>query len=79
MLSELTGREMAEPVVSPATQQHRWAAASCCPGDLEQWRLGHTPYSGAMLVPIVVSLRPLEQRCQIPHGILQIYLGKDTD
>lgn len=79
MLSALIGREMAEPAVSPATQPHRWVAASCCPGDPEQWRLGHTPYSGAMLVPIVVSLRHPEQRCQIPHGILKIYLRQDTD
>lgn len=89
MLSALTGREISEPDLSPATQQHRlgcfllpWrpgAVKTLLPRPSIQWSLGHTPYSGAMLIPIVVSLGPPEQRCQISHGILKIYLGQEID
>lgn len=64
-----TGREVAG--LLPAALQTDLGQWSLLPGRPLQWSLGHTPYSGAMLFPLQWgSLKPPEQRCQIPHGIL---------
>lgn len=78
MLSALTGREMSEPDLSPAHSSID-RAASCGPEDLEKWRLSFPdpPCSGALGTPVTQG--PPEQRCQIPRGILKIYLGQEID
>lgn len=86
MLSGLTGTEMPEPALSPATRQHR---VGCCllpwrPGDLEQWRLHPgPPYSGALGTSLTQGTCVFTEapRAKVPnsHGILKIYLGKETD